>query len=247
MPRLNVFAASILLVLTPMAALPAYAQTAASAAPITADPYDDIYAAIQESADLDRQLDLLSTTIAQQIASADTSLAIAETRYPGLSQAMVNSFRPVLSSYSARVREDYRPRMVAVFRNRLSDSEARDVAAFYRSPMGRRLLGGVVDNYDAKATITSALKDKNVDSAAVRADSDAAVRGALAQFSQADFAQLGELAQRQPGLLKLGAIGTELGPIRTAMENAPMTPAEEKALEAAIVAAMDSHIAKFGR
>lgn len=244
MPRLNLIAASILLALAPAAGLPAHAQ-AADAAPVAFDPYEDIYAAIQESAQTERQLDQLSATMARQIASADTSLAIAETRYPGLSQAMVTSFRPVLSSYSARVREVYRPRMVAVFRSRLNDSEARDVAAFYRSPMGRRLLGGVVDNYDAKATITSALKDRDVDSAAVRADSDAAVRGALAQFSQADFAALGELAQRQPGLLKLGAIGTELGPIRAEMENAPMTPAEEKALEAAIVAAMSEHIAKF--
>ncbi len=235
--------AAVLLAFTPLAALPVQAAEAPAAAPVTVDPFEDIYAAIQESADMERQLSQLSNTIAQQIASADTSLAIAEARYPGLSKAMVEGFRPVLAGYSARVRDSFRPRMVAVFRERLSESEARDVAAFYRSPMGKRLLGGVVDSFDARATITSALKDKEVSAAAVKADTDAAVRGALAQFSQDDFVALGELAQRQPGLMKLGAIGEALGPIRAEMENQPLTEAEQQALSDSIVASLDRHIA----
>ena len=235
--------AAILLACAPLAALPVHAADVPAAVPVTVDPFEDIYVAIQESADTDRQLDQLSNTIAQQIASADTSLAIAEARYPGLSKAMVAGFRPVLAGYSARVRESFRPRMIGVFRERLSESEARDVAAFYRSPMGKRLLGGVVDSFDGKATITSALQDKDVSAAAVRADTDAAVRGALAQFSEADFAALGELAQRQPGLMKLGAIGEALGPIRAEMENQPLTKAEEQALSDSIIASLDKHIA----
>lgn len=235
--------AAALLAFTPLAALPVQAAEAPAAAPVTVDPFEDIYLAIQESADTERQLDQLSTTIAQQITTADTTLAIAEARYPGLSRAMVTGFRPVLASYSARVRETFRPRMVAVFREQLSESEARDVAAFYRSPMGKRLLGGVVESFDAKATITSALKDKEVSADAVKADTDAAVRGALAKFTQDDFAALGELAQRQPGLMKLGAIGEALGPIRAEMENQPLTKAEEQALSDSIVASLDKHIA----
>lgn len=235
--------AAALLAFTPLAALPVQAAEAPAAAPVTVDPFEDIYLAIQESADTERQLDQLSTTIAQQITTADTTLAIAEARYPGLSRAMVTGFRPVLASYSARVRETFRPRMVAVFREQLSESEARDVAAFYRSSMGKRLLGGVVESFDAKATITSALKDKEVSADAVKADTDAAVRGALAKFTQDDFAALGELAQRQPGLMKLGAIGQALGPIRAEMENQPLTKAEEQALSDSIVASLDKHIA----
>lgn len=172
-------AIAVLLACAPLAALPVHATDVPAAAPVTVDPFEDIYAAIQESADMERQLDQLSATIAEQIASADTSLAIAEARYPGLSKAMVAGFRPVLAGYSARVRESFRPRMIAVFRDKLSASEARDVAAFYRSPMGKRLLGGVVESFDAKATITSALKDKEVSAAAVQADTDAAVRGPI--------------------------------------------------------------------
>lgn len=235
-------AIAVLLACAPLAALPVHATDVPAAAPVAVDPFEDIYAAIQESADMERQLDQLSATIAEQIASADTSLAIAEARYPGLSKAMVTGFRPVLAGYSARVRESFRPRMIAVFRDKLSASEARDVAAFYRSPMGKRLLGGVVESFDAKATITSALKDKEVSAAAVQADTDAAVRGALAQFTQDDFAALGELARRQPGLMKLGAIGEALGPIRAAMENQPLTDAEQQALSDSIVASLDKHI-----
>ncbi|MDP3906516.1 DUF2059 domain-containing protein [Novosphingobium sp.] len=239
--------AAVLLSLAPLMAVPVQAADAPVAAPVAVDPFEDIYAAIQESADMERQLDQLSTTIAQQIASADTSLAIAEARYPGLSQALVTGFRPVLSGYSARVREAFRPRMVAVFRAQLNAGEAHDVAAFYRSPMGKRLLGGVIESFDAKATITSALRDKEVSADAVRADTDAAVRGALAQFTQDDFAALGALAQRQPGLLKLGAIGEALGPIRAEMENQPLTEAEQQALSDAIVTSLDKHIAAATR
>ena len=89
--------AAMLIACAPLAALPAYAADAPAAAPATVDAFEDIYAAIQESADMERQLDQLSATIAEQIASADTSLAIAEARYPGLSKAMVVGFRPVLA------------------------------------------------------------------------------------------------------------------------------------------------------
>ena len=85
--------AAMLIACAPLAALPAYAADAPAAAPATVDAFEDIYAAIRIGR-YERQLDQLSATIAEQIASADTSGHCRGT-LSGAVEAMVAGFEPV--------------------------------------------------------------------------------------------------------------------------------------------------------
>lgn len=228
------------------ALLAALAQPVNASMPTPAGPHEAIYLAMMAGMDQEQQLSTLTTTMAQQFAAAP-ELVEAEAKYPGLSRAMAAAMRPVLRAYTNRIRETFEPRFIAVLRGALTPVEARDIADFYASPLGRKLLGGISDSYDGKATVADALKGGDISAEALAADNRTTVRRALARFTPAEMAEMGALARRKPALLKMSAIGESFKPLRLEMENTPLQPAEEQALESAITAAIEKHIRTAAR
>lgn len=216
---------------------------AAAAAAEALTPFERIYAEMEAGVDQEQMLSGLVATMARQLVTASPELVEAEEQFPGLSRKAAEAMRPVLRSYSARVREAYRPRFVALFAELFTPAEATDIADFYASPTGRKLLGAMSDAYDGKAMVSEAVKGGDVSDAAIKADARRAARQAVARMSEAELVALGELAQRKPVLFRLGELGTRATPLRVEMENAPLLPAEEQALERAISTAMEKHVA----
>lgn len=207
-----------------------------------ANPHEAIYLTMLAGTDPEQQLSTLTTTMAQQFATASPELIEGEAKYPGMARAMAQAIRPVLRSYTNRLREAYQPRFIAVLAQTFTVAEARDIAMFYASPLGRKVLGGVSDSYDGKAAVASAINGGEVTADAVATDQRVAVRRTLARLTPADTAELEALARRQPALLKLGTLGTRMAPLRLEMENAPLLPAEESAIESAVTGAIKKHI-----
>lgn len=214
--------------------------------PASVDAFDDVYAAMLGGVDQEQSLTILTETLARQMETANPAMIEAEAAFPGFSAVIAQAMRPVLEGYSGRLQTMYRPRMAAVIGEVLTEAEARHAAALYRMPVGRKLMAGLSSGYDGKATVASALKsDGTVSAEAVAADGRNAVRQAVNALTPEDLELLGQLAKKQPGLLKLKLLGQKLQPVRVAMENEPMTPAEEAELGKAIDAAAEAHIAKF--
>lgn len=224
-------------------AQPAPAQSTQATTQI--DAYADLYNSINEGVDNERVIDQISATIAQQLATADPALVEMEAAFPGYAAALTRAIRPAFARYSNRVREEYRPKMIAAFVEVMTPGEARDAAELYRSPLGRKMLGGVVANYDAKATVASGLKDDDIGGEAIAADQRATVRKTIAQFTQEELAELDLFARTRPGLRKLGLIGAKTTALRVAMENEPMTGSEEQELNQSIETASQAHVDSF--
>lgn len=225
-------------------AAPGQAQpvTTGTVPAIPAGPHEQIYLAMMAGVDQEQQLSTLTTTIAQQFATAAPELIEAEAKFPGLARAMAEAMRPILRTYTNRIRSAYQPRMIAILAEALTPTEARDIAEFYASPLGRKLLGGISDSYDGKATVADAIKGGDISAEAIATDSRVTVRRARARFTAAELAEMDELGRRKPALLKMSAIAERLAPLRLEMENAPMLAAEEQALESTITAAVEKHI-----
>lgn len=222
----------------PEVAMPVAPALAPAPAPDDA-AYLDVLAAINSSDTLERSIDTMAKTMAQQLAVSSPAMIEAEASYPGLSTAMAEAMKPVLIDHTRRLQAEYRPQMVAALREHLTPPQAVDVAEFFRSPLGRKLMSGMASSYEGKATMASALGDKNVTQEAIAADTRVSARRTLATFSEAELIELGQLAKRKPHLMKMKELGESLQPLRLEMENAPLSAEEEQRLDAAIKGAAD--------
>ncbi|MFO6446007.1 DUF2059 domain-containing protein [Erythrobacter sp. NE805] len=240
------------------ALMPAAGEAAPNRPPVEAaspaaaeDPaYGELFAAMLDSADQQAAYDGIAASIAREYAKVP-EIAALEAAKPGLIAAIVTGLRPALVSYGDRVRAQYRPRMLAAFARHLSPAEARDIAELYRSPIGRKLMAAMSRNVTADSVVSgigTAMaegKDPNaveVSRSQVEADMRRATASAMGELTPADFEALGQMARNKPALFKLNLVRGDIMQLRTAMENEPPTPDEEKRIEAAVIAAMTAHM-----
>lgn len=238
-PRIRNAVAAAALALGPIALLTV--SSAASAQGATApDPvYGDLIAAIEETVDQDLMISGAVGALKRQFA-ATPEFAAAETTSPGLIEEVATSLRPILTQQNRRVQALYRPEMVALFAARLTPGEAQSIASFYRSDLGRKLVGNVAQAYAPDATLSGIQTDAPITADQVREDINTAVVSGLGQLSPDELRQMGETAVANPALLKLQQINPAIQQIRVKMENEPLTPEEN----AAVVAVVESVFAR---
>jgi hypothetical protein len=233
---------------------PPLAPLAEPVAAIDANPdhpaYSDLIDAIAEAVDPDAAITAMSATIAREYAEVPQIAALDQAK-PGLIDAVVQAMIPVLKAYTARVQEDYRPQMRALFASRLTPAEAVDIATFYRSPTGRKAMSGVSANMSMDNTLAdisdeiAAGKDPatiKVKDAQVEKDLFGATQSAMKGLSQDDLIAMGRMAREKPALLKLNGMIGDLVALRTRMENEQPNAEENAAIEAAVIAAVTQHL-----
>lgn len=204
-------------------------------APTIANPqpdhpaYLDLIAAIESTVDMNALITNALGAVKRQF-EADPNLGAADKASPGLIDEIIAGMRPVIDRHNARVSAAYRPRMAAVTANYLTPEEAVSVAAFYRSDIGRKLMGGVIANYDMDQSIASAMKDQNVSEADVQADIMNAVGKGMQSMSADDMAAMAKMTLENPALAKLTLIGPPMQRLRTQMENEPLLPEDDAAI-----------------
>ncbi|MEL6737720.1 MAG: DUF2059 domain-containing protein [Pseudomonadota bacterium] len=191
-----------------------------------------------EGVDTEAALDATMIVVRREFASVP-EIAAANAMSPGLIDEMMTEMRPLMRDYQERVRVLYRPRMIAILADGLTPAEASDVAAFYRSELGRRILGGVSRNFSPDATLDSVSElEEDEDFEATREDVETDLLNASAASMQElrdeDFATLARLAAEKPALLKLNAIMPQIVSMRAEMENEQTTSEEDARLQSAI-------------
>lgn len=195
--------------------------------------YGDLLDAIESTVDMTLMIDNGLAAIKRQMEVND-ALAGAEAASPGILDEILTNMRPVLESQNRRVTALYRPRMAAAMADYLTPDEAGSVAAFYRSDIGRKLMGNVVKNFNMDQTMAKAMTETPVSEADVNADIVSAVAKGMQGMDADDMAEMGKQAMANPALLKLQRINPQIQSLRAQMENEPLTPEEDAAIGAMI-------------
>ncbi|HSF11683.1 MAG TPA: DUF2059 domain-containing protein [Erythrobacter sp.] len=225
-----------------------------AAPPVSADPdhpaFGDLIDAMQEAVDQDAAMAAMSASIAREYAKVP-EIAALEAAKPGLIDAVVAAMQPTLVTLGERVQQDYRPRMQALMARHLTSAEAGDLAAFYRSPLGRKLLTGASRSLTMENTLSGVgtsiadgvdPADLTVARSQVEKDITGAALSGVRTLSDDDLLEMGRVALRTPALLKMNTMLPEIITLRTAMENEQPNAAEVAAIEEAVVLAVTRHI-----
>ena len=114
--------------------------------------------------------------------------------------------------------------MIGAMASYLTPEEALKVAGFYRSDIGRRLMGNVVANFDMEQTLSSAVAEKDITEADVRADINSAVSQGISQMDPSDLAEMGRQALANPALLKLQNVNPQIQRLRAQIVEADLLP-----------------------
>lgn len=202
--------------------------------PQPGDPaYGDLYDAMEASVDQDLMVEKALVVLAREFAASD-DFKIAEGASPGLIQEIIDGLRPIFVAQSQRVRRLYRPATLSLLARNLTPEEATSIAGFYRSELGRRLMGGMVQNYSPDATLSNLQSEAPVTAEQVKEDISKATSATITAMSQDDLVALGKLAMAKPELLKLSLIGNGVQELRAQMENEPLTAEEDAAIVAVV-------------
>ena len=222
------------------------APSLAQAAPVPgeavqADAHELLYEAMCGGIDQDQMIEGQLRSV-REVWEADANLLVAERQFPGLMDAMIDAARPIIRKISEQSHAEYRPKMIAAMKTVLNAEEAADAAEFYNSPIGRKLLGGIAANADARRTIEGYLDNQEVAESDIRGDIRATSGKAVGALTDEELAALGEMATEKPALMKLGELGEAIIPIRMEMERAAMTGELQTQMAAAVEAAAKQHI-----
>ncbi len=245
MRMLPVFSSVLLLAAVPHPALAAAPTPVPSSPGTSADaPYFAVLDAIESGLDQEAAFRVVAGTIASELARSSPEMIEAEASYPGLSEALTQAILPSLRRHSQEVQAKFRPRLAAALKRQFTPEQAQDVAVFYRSPIGRKLMHKVERNYDGRATVTAAMREQSVGLADVQVDERTMISRSLSELTQADLAELGRLVQTRTHLLKLDKAARAMAPIRVQMENEPMRPEIEAQMLADMEGAAQDFVAR---
>jgi hypothetical protein len=215
-----------------LAAQPSAAQVV-QAAQLAADPHERVYDTLVAQADdgpmIEAALDWLIGELRR-----DGNIAVIEAAHPGFLKQMRAATRPIIAGYSQRVKLAYRPRMIAILRAELTAEDAAEIAEFYASPVGRRLVAGVSQSYRPEAVLGTIGSDEQVTVAEVERDMDGATQAALQGLSAAETAELHAEIAAHPAMAKLVPLVPKIAALRAEMEEQPMTAEEEAAIGTAL-------------
>lgn len=234
-------AAPLAAVLMPLGAIalanPALAQTPVPVPAQTNNAsdaaYSDLYAAMQEGLDSKQIIESSLAALGREFA-ANPDFASAEAVSPGLIAEVIEGLRPILNSQSERITVLYRPSTLGLFARHLTPDEAHSIAAFYRSDLGRKLMGGLSQSYSPDNTLSTIQTDTPVTRDQVQADISAATSKVMGQMSSDDLAEMGRMALANPALFKLEKVSSGVQVLRTQMENEPLTAEEDAAVLAVV-------------
>lgn len=234
--------AALAAALVPLTALAPIASAAAQTEPvaeaatppdITEAVYGDLYAAMQEGLDQRQILESSLTALNREFA-VNADFASAEAVSPGLIAEVIDGMRPILEGQSERMMARYRPATLSLFARYLTPDEARMIADFYRSDIGRKLMGGLSQSFSPDATLSSIQTETPVTSEQVQTDINMATSKVIGAMTEEELMEIGRIAIANPALLKLNSISTGVQELRAQMENEPLT-AEEQAAVLAVV------------
>lgn len=197
----------------------AQAQTAAPASatqPAQIDPaYYAIYDAVIGGSDMEQIAVAGADSIFDGIGRSDPNFAELARRKPQLKGEFRTAALPFLRIWMGRSTQAVRQRVAVRLSTYFTLDEAREVAAFYASPLGHKVMKSVSSNMSFDATVDSAIRTEGEAVPGGIADADLdrtlgrAVPKLVASLTPAERAEMARLEQR-PGFRKLAGLSAAL-------------------------------------
>lgn len=237
--------AAMLSVLLIIPVLPATAQVdqAGADANESIDAYEDLYDAVRGGMDLNLMIATSIEAIRRQYRQIPEFIALEE-ESPGFVDAYVEAIRPVLEEGMVRVDQETRLEMIALIRKELTIEQAKEVAAHYRTPVMRKLMGNVAENFSPDSTLSDIDSGEAVSEQKVNQDlARAAMRGTQALTAE-ERMQIARKMARSPALRKFEALSSKVVAIRTAKENEPPRPEEQAKLDKIVAEFFESRFSE---
>ncbi|GAA0272590.1 hypothetical protein GCM10009127_11230 [Alteraurantiacibacter aestuarii] len=225
--------------------LTAQAQDTSAQAGAAVDVHGDLYDAMNEGIDDEMVLNSLVRQVAEQISQSSPQLATMEAQNPGLVLELIQALRPVMRDFRDRGQRKYEPQFVDILRDLFSDQEAVQLAGFYRSDLGRRLLISVSANVQAEQAIDQALAETDITADALDAGDRITVNRSVGAFmaglSDEEMEEMASLAVRMPSISRMPEFQQRSLPVRVAMENEPLSAEETRLIEQAVISAFEKY------
>ncbi|HSG34170.1 MAG TPA: hypothetical protein VLA37_06510 [Sphingomonadaceae bacterium] len=140
---------AVLLALSGTVGLPG-PVAAEETAPVAADPYDDLYAAMDETMGTDQMFNRAYQKYMAEFRQEPHMLEL-ERFSPGVTADLGQALRPWIKKQSERFQKRYRPQFMELLHQAYTPEEAVKLAAFYRTREGKAHLTriGLTDDLEA--------------------------------------------------------------------------------------------------
>lgn len=240
---LPLFACLLLGTITPLA--PIAAEEVAERAQIAPQPaHFDLIEALRENVDQDAMLDAAVAAAIQAMYDESEEFRQMEAEAPGLFDAMMVAARPILQRYNARIVEETKPKLAALLAELVTPEEAANIASFYRSPMGKKLINAVKSNASFENRMRGIAERDDISASSVAQDQIATNRAAMNSLTDEEKAEIEAEMRKYPEFMKLRLFQLRSVPINHAAENTPMTQAEERAFEEVMMKTITAYLSR---
>jgi hypothetical protein len=228
-------AAALLTVAPAVQAQPA--GPAQASAPQPDQAYGQLYDAIVGGFDFDSLGVRMVDDVYDSLLRARPEMAALDKQRPGMRERFAAICMPYFRLWLPRSRDLARQRSVVELAKSLPPADARQLAGFYGSPLGKKVIKAVGNNLSFDATIDASIKGKGA-AAGTRADVQNSVVGATGEFlkSLTPAEQREFNAFIQSGALnRVSAMNAALARAKSPTSEEISTPEERAAFSKAIV------------
>ena len=232
-------------VLTAQLAIPARAAVPAATVAVTPEMSAvcaRISALAIPAAPIESRIDQMLPGLVKQMIASDPDVAAMEEAYPGLGDAMVAAWRPIMIKSSREVMPLYRDDMAAMYCRNFSLPELREIEAFLSSPAFRALQSSAYENLTLGHTMGDVMSDKDVSASSIQGDLAETGLRASRELSPEHQRQITQFMQSPLGR-KMAAKSKEKLAIDAKWTNY-LPPWAEKEIETVTIDAIIAHIAK---
>ncbi|MCK0127423.1 hypothetical protein [Erythrobacter sp. F6033] len=211
--NIRLAAISLIAALLAVLSLPVSAQE-----PTPVDPYEDLYASINESFDEAEWLNSVLKEMRTQL-SRDDWVQEIESESPGFLDDYLEAMQPPLLRSARKEWELERTRFVDLFRAELTEAEAKEVSAIFRTDSFRKLQTAIIDASIESIDLEEYADDDEVSEEDVEAFQDEVGDKAIKSLSSADRGDVEWAARVSPGFRKFTTLQPKMIAIRTEIEN----------------------------
>jgi len=210
---------------------PGHAVAQGLVAEAPASNHARLYDAVNEPFDSPEAFDAAVREVARRLTQGDPGMAEIEAQFPGFSLEMMQRIEPVIRQYFNRTQAIYRPQFIAAVAETFSEAEASQLADFYSSNIGRRMLNVAALNSLSGVVLDAQLADQDVTSAMIEAERSDNMRRTREALTAAEEAEIVRELLRIPAVYRMPELSRRTVAIQVAMNNEPMTPDEEREVE----------------
>ncbi len=230
-------------------AAPATAQSAQQSAvevpTRSSDVYDTLIGVIVQGIDADAVTERMLSQMRNAMMSEAPTLSAFEKDHPGSVRQIVEAMRPIMQRHAERISAQHRSELHDLFQAELSEADASDAAAFYSSPLGRRVLEAVSGTITQAAALREAVSSEGPTSAdAIQADHAASTRLAVAALTPAELAGIEHSLRGKAWVMQMQLMRSSMLEINTRIENIPFNAEDEAAINAVVTTIMEKRLAE---